>query len=164
MTLSPNGRFKLLDAPFALPGKCAVCGFAASGEDQTDRRQYLDFGLDIDYYGVVYICTTCLNEVAVGMGYALPEVVDSIREESEQVKADLIRLNTAVEAINGVAAVLADGGWITSSGNLSGTVVGTEDSDQIIDSAVSDEGSDDPESDESDSESGSDDLRDALGL
>lgn len=43
-----NGRFKYLERPAALPGKCAVCG-------RVDVP-VLDFGLDVDYFGAVYIC------------------------------------------------------------------------------------------------------------
>lgn len=51
-----NGRFKLLERPVALPGKCACCGAV--------DRPVVDFGFDLDFYGVVYLCTTCLGEAS----------------------------------------------------------------------------------------------------
>lgn len=108
-----SGRFQLVDSP-ALPGKCAVCGYSASGENEpSDRRQYIDFGMDLDFYGAVVICTVCMIEVAEGLGYILPERADEIITESERVKAENARLGAAVEVVNGLADVLIAGGWVT---------------------------------------------------
>lgn len=51
-----NGRFKFLDRPAALPGKCACCGSV--------ERPVVDFNFDLDFYGVVYLCVDCLGEAA----------------------------------------------------------------------------------------------------
>lgn len=51
-----NGRFRLLDKPVAMPGKCSVCGSV--------EREVLDFGLDVEFYGAVVICVSCLTEAA----------------------------------------------------------------------------------------------------
>lgn len=51
-----NGRFKFLDRPAALPGKCACCGSV--------ERPVVDFNFDLDFYGAVYLCTDCLGEAA----------------------------------------------------------------------------------------------------
>lgn len=61
LTLSQlNGRFKLLDRPMALPAKCAVCGAV--------DRPVIDFGLDVEWYGVVYFCTECFTAAAQILG------------------------------------------------------------------------------------------------
>lgn len=57
---SPNSRFQVVDRPVAAPGKCAVCG-------ATDRA-CVDFGMDIDDYGVFYLCTHCMREGALVTG------------------------------------------------------------------------------------------------
>lgn len=49
-----NSRFKYLEPPFPLPGKCAVCGNV--------KRPVVDFGANIDPYGAVLICTACVAE------------------------------------------------------------------------------------------------------
>lgn len=51
-----RSRFSLSARPFAAPGKCAVCGAV--------DRPVVDFGLDLDEYGVVYFCVSCLTQVA----------------------------------------------------------------------------------------------------
>lgn len=61
LTLSQlNGRFKLLDRPMALPGKCAVCGAV--------NRPVVDFDMDLDVYGAVYFCVECLTCAAALLG------------------------------------------------------------------------------------------------
>lgn len=41
-----------------LPGKCSICGGM-----KYDGRKWIDFGLSIDWYGVVYLCTFCFEEI-----------------------------------------------------------------------------------------------------
>lgn len=41
--------------PPCQPGKCAICGNCGD-----ENSEFLDFGLELDFYGVVYFCTTCL--------------------------------------------------------------------------------------------------------
>lgn len=160
MGFALSGRFKLLDAPYASPGKCAVCGYSASGDSEPDdRRQYLDFGLDIEYYGAIYICTACVNEVAVGMGYALPEIVDAVREEAEQVKSELARLSAATEVINELGSVLTRNGWLPA-GSDSDSVIG----EATVTEITSAKGSGNPEAVKPVDEPRPDDLRDALSL
>jgi len=153
MEFAPSGRFQLVDSP-ALPGKCACCGYAASGANEpNDRRQYVDFGMDIDYYGVVYLCTVCITTVATGLGFIVPETADEIKAESEAVKSELIRLNSAVEVINGLVTVLTAGNWIIS---------GDDDSTVVAEPPVTvnskGQGSNNPKAVKSADESGSDDL------
>ena len=51
-----NGRFQYLERPAALPGKCACCGAV--------DKPVIDFGFDLDFYGVIYLCVDCLGEAA----------------------------------------------------------------------------------------------------
>jgi len=159
VTFKPSGRFQLVDSP-ASPGKCAVCGYSASGENEpSNRRQYLDFGMELDFYGAVVICTECLTEVAVGMGYIVPEEADRLTAESERVKAENAKLGAAVEVVNGLADVLIAGGWVTFRDDSN--VVPGEPILKIVDNA---EGQDDSGSVKSLNESRSNDLRNLDGF
>jgi hypothetical protein len=60
---NPNSRFRLLDVAIKKPGTCLVCK-----SDGSDERQFVDFGKTVDWYGVVYVCTFCLGEVAKLLG------------------------------------------------------------------------------------------------
>jgi hypothetical protein len=43
--------------------KCANCGCG-----REDGRKYIDFGLQIDWYGPVYLCTECIRDIAEKSG------------------------------------------------------------------------------------------------
>lgn len=49
-----NSRFQVTQRPVVSPGKCASCGSV--------ERPVVDFGLDIDFYGTVYLCVDCISE------------------------------------------------------------------------------------------------------
>lgn len=162
MEFSPSGRFQLVDTP-PLPGKCAICGYSASGENEPDdRRRYVDFGLDIDYYGVVVFCTECVHSLVTQLGYALPSEVDEMRTHLGEALGELSRLSVAVEGISGLANYLVECGWITLGTNSDESPGESKPEETIID-----EGRDDSETDESVDEPRSDDLlstSDGFGL
>lgn len=68
--------------PYAIlpPGKCVECG--SSGR----TRKYIDTGLDIEFYGVVYICELCFTNWAnqFGLG-SVPELRGTISSLVERV-------------------------------------------------------------------------------
>jgi hypothetical protein len=70
------GLIQLLSAPSVLPNKCAVCGYSNSGSSAD--RQYVDFGLSIDWYGAVYFCTACMTNIAEVLGYITPEKAEEL--------------------------------------------------------------------------------------
>lgn len=157
MAFDPSGRFKLLDAPYANPGKCGLCGYAASGENEpADKRKYIDFNLDFEYYGALYFCTECMHSLCSELGYALPAEVDDVIDKLSVALAEVARLSVLVEAINGLANYLVECGWITLG------AVYSDDSD----TKESVEGDSESEKDDSGSaeiadESGSDDVLDS---
>jgi hypothetical protein len=60
-----NSRFRIMERPHIMPGKCAVCG----GVD----RPIVDFGLNIQFYGAVMLCVDCVSEAGVRVGMVRPE-------------------------------------------------------------------------------------------
>ena len=64
-----QSRFKVLERPTLSPGKCAVCGAV--------DRSVVDFGLNIQYYGAVMLCVTCLTEAAGRIGMYTPEAFNA---------------------------------------------------------------------------------------
>lgn len=69
-------KFHIMATPIMSPGRCANCGASVP-----DGRRYVDFGLTIEGYGVVYICTLCLIEV-----YKLIEPIKRPSEGFQQKK------------------------------------------------------------------------------
>lgn len=56
-------KYRVLDAPDGQPGECFNCG-----SSKNDGRKYIDVQRYIDWYGDVYFCGTCLNEIATEIG------------------------------------------------------------------------------------------------
>ena len=56
-------KYRILDMPNSQPGKCANCGAS-----KVDGRKYIDFGLEVEWYGTVHICSLCLIDIAGAAG------------------------------------------------------------------------------------------------
>lgn len=74
--LPPTSRFQIVERPVAHPGKCVVCG-------ATDRP-VLDWNMDIEDFGTVYVCLDCGSEMARALGFSSPDEVEAIRLEAGQ--------------------------------------------------------------------------------
>lgn len=53
---------QIVKYPILPPGKCAECGYG--GRD----RRYADTGIDVEFYGVVYVCDLCFTSWASDFG------------------------------------------------------------------------------------------------
>lgn len=97
------GRFKVIEANQMLaPGKCAGCGGFT-------KRHFVDFGLELDFYGVVYLCLeVCFTEVANQIGYLSPVQSNHLKlqvevkeEEIQTLQGKLTALEAVRDAIDG---------------------------------------------------------------
>ena len=77
-------KYIIKDVPMVQPGKCANCGAS-----KNDGRQYIDFGLQIDWYGCIYLCGFCILDIANSMGLfgILRQRVQNLTLELDQIKA-----------------------------------------------------------------------------
>lgn len=80
-------KYQISDVPMFKPGKCANCGAS-----KNDGRRYVDFGLEVDWYGTVFLCGDCLTDVANAMG-----LFDKFKEAIEEVKANSFSLDVLRE-------------------------------------------------------------------
>lgn len=105
MTVEVNvsGRFKVLDQPYSLPSKCAFCSL---GHNQDGKVTFIDTTLDLDFYGVVYICSNCLTEISNSLGYISPAAWEKIVKDStdnlienERLKAENDVLRSTVTGL-----------------------------------------------------------------
>lgn len=81
------GRFRILGENELLPpGNCVICG-STSG-------QFVDFGFEQDFYGVIYFCfDSCFKEAANAFEYVTPaqhrvclDQINFLRDENNQLK------------------------------------------------------------------------------
>lgn len=113
-------KVQILEAPRMPPGKCCICG-SSNNED----RQYCDMGWEIDFFGVVYICTFCFSEVANLLGCLTPEQAEALELENERLRQEIVSFRAKELAINDAADKLRASGLFdfasVSDGNGAGT-------------------------------------------
>lgn len=83
-------KYRILAVPDFKPGKCANCGAS-----KNDGRKYVDFGLEVDFYGTVYICGTCVTDIASNMG-----LFNQLRDEVASLHMKLLKIRQ--DSVNGV--------------------------------------------------------------
>ncbi len=82
-------KYRILDVPDVSPSKCGNCG-----STKKDGRTYVDFGLHVDWYGALFLCSLCVNDIAKAMG-----IFDKYNEEIASLKNKLDSVHIA--AANG---------------------------------------------------------------
>lgn len=153
MTVNVSGRFHVLDQPYASPSKCAFCSL---GHNQDGTVQFIDTTLDLDFYGVVYICSNCLTEIANSLGYIAPERYVELRQsyqdiydENDRLAAENSGLRDAVNILTGHRCsnaptinpdILKAEGFTTDEGFVSGAIEGIEPNKSKPDSSDSEPG------------------------
>lgn len=82
-------KYRILPIPDVGPAfKCANCGAA-----KNDGRGYVDFGLQVDWYGVVYLCTECLRDIAEKAGLFRALELKILQLEEEQKRHSEVKLS-----------------------------------------------------------------------
>lgn len=100
-----SSRFRILDQPYSLPSKCAFCGI---GHNEDGRRQFVDTGLDLDWYGVVYICTNCFIEIAQTLGFLSPQQYTNVCDAGIEAEIENIGLKVENDALRTALNLLSD--------------------------------------------------------
>lgn len=100
-------RIQVLSRPLSLPGVCAVCGFNGTNvNDPSDQRVFIDYHLDIDYYGRVYWCSACLLQAANNLGWMGVSQVEDLRARDTALESELIVLREQNERLRASLANL----------------------------------------------------------
>ncbi len=122
--MGASDRIQLIDYPYALPSKCAICGSGPETE-----RKFVDFGLQLDYYGAVYFCSLCMCNVAELLGYVTPAKYNATAEELFAQNNSVIILEGENEEFRRVFATLHGLGALLPDGtpNVVGSSVSNED-------------------------------------
>lgn len=100
-------RFQITEGCPASPGRCAGCG--------NTEGLMVDWGLDLDFYGVVYLClNNCVVEICNKLGYYTPAQVTEIKEAFDALvlaQEDLIAHNKELtDAVDSLSRLRLDVG------------------------------------------------------
>lgn len=71
-------KYRIVDVPDVQPGKCGNCGAS-----KNDGRKYIDIGLHVDWYGALFLCGSCLLDLATNMGLfkVLEQEIDDLKNK-----------------------------------------------------------------------------------
>lgn len=104
---TPGSRLNFSDFPTAIPGKCTICGSVGG-----DGRKFVDFGLDLEFYGVVYFCTLCFTNALNELGWLSPEQNSAFRKKCNdaidkiaELEAQNVQLRSALHHTEFLRAV-----------------------------------------------------------
>lgn len=123
MPYDPLSKYQIVESPLQqLPHKCAACG--TPGEQQPcearPATKFFTFGLEIEFFGVVYICEACFTGMANQLDYHSPaqfnklddmfkrvdQINFALREENQELKNAVAALNNVLSL--GTVAVVDD--------------------------------------------------------
>lgn len=85
-----NGKFVLMQAPAALPGKCTGCGTARHANG------FIDTGYDADFWGVIYYCYECVLDMASKFGFIGPETADNLNKKIAELETESANQRAAI--------------------------------------------------------------------
>lgn len=97
--------------PPCQPGKCAICGNCGDMDSE-----FLDFGLELDFYGVVYFCSSCvMGDVLSAMDLVLRERLEEVQDllEHEKSRAETF-LQTNIELRGIIDSLTNNHGFVVS--------------------------------------------------
>ena len=155
--LTAQSRLKVLDTPVLAPGICFLCGSAGD-----DKRKFIDFGKQIEWYGAVYVCTFCIVEVAEAAEFIPVANFDTLHTEYRELRVQYDQLKAKYapfeEAIKNVLDSPDPGFGMVLHPSNSG--VHSDSSDKLDESGSNEVASGESEADESPNLEGPDDLFD----
>lgn len=101
-----QAKVKVLPVPVALPHKCASCGCSTN----EDGRAFYDFGINVNYYGVIYVCTECIVGLMNDVGWVSPAQHQAVVDKLQEVSSDNLNLRGKVVAYGNAlsSAITAD--------------------------------------------------------
>lgn len=96
-----SARVKLIEAPIASPGQCALCGknshpvgFAAPDN------------MDFEFYGTFYLCGDCVWDFARLFGYTSAEESAKLKERVRQAEDDAYILASSLQYLGDLDAAI----------------------------------------------------------
>jgi hypothetical protein len=77
-------KYRIVDVPDFKPANCANCG-----STKNDGRKYIDFGLELDWHGIVFLCGECLFDIATAMGLFV-----QLQQKVQELQDSILKINT----------------------------------------------------------------------
>src|SRR5690348_6919205 len=81
---SPSDKLKVYKSPPMQPACCWLCNATPDM-----RRDFLDIGMQQEFYGAVYICSDCIVPIAHALRYVTLDEYEGLQMESERLKSQI---------------------------------------------------------------------------
>lgn len=106
MTVAPTSKYQIVTS-FPLPGTCAGCNKSANGS-----TRFVDFQLQLDWYGAVAFCEDCCKEMLICFDFVesskLSDAYQEIKSLSD-INRDLEAQNASLRsAVDSILAIRPD--------------------------------------------------------
>jgi len=88
-------RFRITNAPEAIPGCCFICSAAS-------REFYVDLDIHMEFHGRMYFCNECLAEMARLCGFETPGKVGEMVAHKEHLEKQVFDLTVEKDALERV--------------------------------------------------------------
>lgn len=94
-----NARYRVIeDGAYAAPGTCFVC----NRHGNSDELGMIDTQKDVDFVGVIYVCSFCVLEMAEQYGAASPSTQLNNLAAQEAVQAQLYAVRERLAKAEGI--------------------------------------------------------------
>lgn len=115
---SPSAKYQIIEQPGALPGCCFMCR-----ADATNREWFVDIGLQWEFWGAVYLCNACLEEISGTVGWITPQYAQKLIAERAQMAMDRDLLLDRIQSMQAMEAAIGD--YISARGGSLDPLLGS---------------------------------------
>jgi hypothetical protein len=102
-----SDRFKIVPVASAAPGVCRVCGGAS-------KDWYIDFGYNEEFYGAVYYCCQCIEEMAHTAGFLTPALKAQLENNLKELQSENFALKVRTDGLEKALDGLHSAGFLVS--------------------------------------------------
>lgn len=97
-----SNKVQITASPQVAPHKCINCGFSGMAEN----RYFIDFGVDIEYYGTLLLCSDCFGETANILGWITPKRASAYSEVIDRLTDEVVALRTIEDLYDTIVAAV----------------------------------------------------------
>ena len=87
-------QFQIFERAIHVPHECAVCKTQGAVENPV-----IDLEVQIDFYGMVYLCSSCVANIANHFGHIPPKHAEELQEEVVSLRAKVARIPEITERL-----------------------------------------------------------------
>lgn len=104
-----SGKFQTVEDAVWMPFKCASCGWSNAGNEadgREQRRQFITWNMEVDYYGIIYLCYTCAKEVGQSAGLPTVQQFTNLADEYMTTLSEKSELVIRVDDLENVVRAI----------------------------------------------------------